>query len=164
MTYQPANAMSAFVPTTEVYSDDQVQMRNTLTSTHSTIANAVNVREIALYEDGQAILTGQQFSIPGDSTQKRYSFRKMFYFGAIASGATLNIPHGITDLVEFTHIYGTCKTAIPDYRPIPYVSMANIGFQIDIKVNGTNIIIINGIGGAAVAITSGIIVVEYLLD
>lgn len=164
MTYSPANSLSAFVPTSETFSQDQSQLLIGLTSSQTTIANAVNIREIAIYEDSAEILTGQQFSTPGDSTQKKYTFRRLFYFGAIASGATLNIPHGIGDPVQFTHIYGTCIDATPFYKPIPYVSFANLGYQIDIKIDATNIIIINGVAPVAAAITSGLIVVEYLLN
>lgn len=162
MTFQPINSKTAFLPTTEVFPKDESQRLIKQTSNYTDIAQAVNVREIALYQDTQSVITGQQFSDPGNAQKKKYTFRTMYYFGAIAAGATLNTPHGITNLVQCTHIYGTCITDVVDYRPIPYSSTVALNQQISIRVVGANIEIING--AASPNITSGIIVLEYLLN
>lgn len=168
MTFQPINSKTAFLPTTQVFSKDDSQRLITHTSTYTDISQAVNIREIALYQDGQAIITGQQFSVAGDNQKKKYTYRKVYYFGAIAAGATLLIPHGITGLVQCTDIHGTCITDVVDYRPIPYSSTAAINQQISIRVFpslpaiNANIEIINGAGSPN--ITSGIVVLEYLLN
>lgn len=159
MTYAPANSKTAYLNTAEVYPDDESELLVKLTSLHTDVANAINIREISLYQDGQAMLTGQQFSVAGSNQAKRTSYRKVFYFGAIVAGATLNIPHGITTLVQLTHAYGTCVTAA-DFRPIPYTSTVAAGQQISLRVTPPNIEIINGPG--CPDIISGIVVIEYL--
>lgn len=159
MTYEPFNAKTAFLSTSEVYPKDESQLLIKLTDLHTSVAYAVNVREISLYQDTQEALTGQQWSIPGDNTKKRLTFRKAFYFGAIATGATLNIPHGISGLVECTAFKGACVTDVVDYRPIPFVSTVAVNQQISIRVVGANIEIVNGAG--APNITSGKVVIEY---
>lgn len=162
MTYQPINSKAAFLPTTEFFPKDETQRLIKHTTNYTDIAQAVNVREIALYQNGQPVITGQQFSDPTNNQNKKYTFRNVYYFGAIAAGATLNIAHGITGLAQFTHMYGTCVTAVVDYRPIPFSSTAAVNQQISLRVSGANIEIING--AASPNITSGIIVLEYLLN
>lgn len=152
--------MPSFLITAETFPKDMGQLLIKMTSLHTDIANAVNVREIAIYQDGQAVLTGQQFSVPGSSQQRNQVFRSTYYFGAIAAGATLSFAHNIIGLVQLTHAYGTCVTAI-DFRPIPYSSTVALNQQISLRVTATNIEIINGAGSPN--ITSGIIVLEYLL-
>jgi hypothetical protein len=162
MTFQPSNSKTVFLATSEVFPQDQSQFLVKLTSTYTDIAQCVNVREIATYQDNQAVITGQQFSTPGNTQLKKYTFRKVYYFGAILAGATLTVAHGITGLVQFTSMYGTCVTAIVDYRPIPFVSTAAVNQQISLNADGTNFYVING--AASPNITSGIIVLQYLLN
>lgn len=149
-----------YLATSEVFPEDNSQMLIKMTSVYTDIANRVNLREIALYDENLQLATGQQFSTPGNNKPRRQSFRKTFYFGAIAIGATLLIPHGITGLVRFTHMHGECITDIVDYRPIPYVATV-AGNYIVLRADAINIMIING---AAANITSGMIIVEYLLQ
>lgn len=158
MTFAPINSLQAYLPTTRVFTKDPTEMRNTLTDVYTEIANAVNIRDIALYDQSE-IINGQQYFFPNNPQRKRTAYRKVFSIGAIAAGATLNTAHGLTNVSIYTRIYGTCITATPDYRPIPYVS-TTLNQQISIRVTATNIVIVNGAG--APAITSGIVVLEYL--
>ena len=164
MSYAPINTKGAYLNTTEVFPHDDQQFIIKLNSVYTDIANAVNNREISVYEDTQQVPTGSKYSAPvppGGPIKKRNSFRKTFYFGAIVAGATLNIAHGST-IIECTRIYGTCITTVPDFRPIPYVSTLALNEQISILVDATNIVIINGAGGPN--ITSGKVVIEYFLN
>lgn len=160
MTYAPLNSKTAFLNTAETYPKDQEQLLIKLTSLHTDIANAVNVREISIYQQDQPVLTGQQFSVTGSNQAKKQTYRKTFYFGAIAAGATSTFAHGITGITQLTHAYGTCITAA-DFRPIPYASTVALNQQISLRVTATDIEIING--AACPNITSGIVVLEYLL-
>ena len=160
MTYQPFNTKTAFLPTSRTFPEDQVSRIIEHTSTYIDTANAVNIREIALYQDGQEIVTGQQWSIPGDNRKKYLILRKAIYFGAIPAGATINPAHGIPNLVECTLINATCITAVPDFRPIPYADTANVTNQISILVTAANLVITNG--ATAPNITSGKAVIEYI--
>lgn len=159
MTFAPINAKTAFLPTSDAFPKDESQRLAKLTSNYTEVAQSVNVREIALYQNKLPVLTGQQFSDPTNAQKQKFTFRTVYYFGAIAAGATLNIPHNIPNLVQCTHIYGTCVTA-GDFRPIPYSSTVAVNQQISLRIVGANIEIING--AASANITSGIIVLEYL--
>lgn len=147
---------SAYLPVFEYYPEDEEELRIKLSILHSSIASAINIREIALYQDGQQITTGQLFSNAGTQSQ---SFRKTFYFGAIAPGVTHNIAHGLSGITLFTKILGGLVTA-NDFRPLPYVSATLITDQVGVLVDGTNVIIING--ATAPPITNGVVVLEYL--
>jgi hypothetical protein len=162
MTSGPVNSKTAFLPVAETFPKDDNERIVKITNLHSNIANAINVREISLYENELEVLTGQQYSVVGDSQNKRYTYRKLFYFGAIATGATLNIAHGITGLVQLTDLHGGCVTDVIDFRPVPFVSTVALNEQISVRIVGANIELINGAGGPN--ITSGNVVIEYLLN
>lgn len=161
MSYGPVSPVLPFLPTTQVFPEDDSQFLVKLTSVYSDIANSVNVRQIGLY-DLQQLLTGQSFFTPGNPGRFRQSFRKLFTLGAIAPGGIATIAHGITGLTAFTHIYGTLVTGTGLYLPLPYVDTTNVNKQCSIYVDNTNITITNGAGNAAIA--SGIVVLEYLLN
>ena len=133
-----------FLPTSDVFSTDEKQFLNQLTTIYSNIAKLVNCREIALYENTE-MATGQSFYDPTNLQNRNFTYRKTFFFGAIASGATLNIAHGITGQTIFTHIGGGIVDSTPYYKPLPYANIANLGLQVDIKIDAANIIIINGV-------------------
>ncbi|MCE5319402.1 MAG: hypothetical protein LLG04_18810 [Parachlamydia sp.] len=160
MTYAPINSKTAYLSTAETLPKDQGQLLVKLTSLFTDIANAVNVRQISIYQQNLPVLTGQQFSVPGSNQQKKTPYRQVYYFGAIAAGATLNIAHNITGLVELTNAYGTCVT-VNDWRTIPSTSTVALNQQISLRVTAANIEIING--AACPNITSGKVVLEYLL-
>lgn len=161
MTFQPSNSNAVFLPTTIQYPTDPKELINRLNKAYEDMATRLNSKEIGIY-DLVEVLTGQQWFTSGDPQKKRQTFRKVFEFGAIAPGILLVIPHGITGIVAFTHIYGTCITVTPEYRPLPYVDIINVTNQILLKCDPTNIVV--GNGGTAPAITSGFVVLEYLLN
>ena len=150
------STQNAFVPVFEYFPEDDEELLIKLSSLHTIIASSINSREIAFYQDGTQVITGQQFSSGGSQKQ---GFRKTFYFGAINAGATLNIAHGLSGVSAFTRIYGTVATA-SDSRPLPYVDATDVTKGTSVLVGSTNISIVNG--AAATAITSGIVVLEYL--
>lgn len=57
MSYGPVNPAMSFLSTSEVYPENEEQLRVKQTSVYSNIANSVNIREIAIY-DLQQLLTG----------------------------------------------------------------------------------------------------------
>jgi len=155
------NVQSPFLITSRKFQEAWAELEPTLSKSYTEIAQAVNFRTIGLYELTQ-INTGNKYFNTGDPQNRKQSYRKLFSFGAIAAGATLNINHGLTGVTNFVQIYGTCHTDAPDSRPIPYVSTAAVNQQIQIRVTSTQIVIINGAG--ANNITDGIITLEYLLN
>lgn len=162
MTFLPTNSRSPFLPTTQVFPEEESQRIIVLTDNYTALAHGINQREIGTYETIEQ-LNGQQFFNSTDPEKKRFAYRKVFVVGAIGIGATSTIAHGITGVnttTTFTHIYGTAQTSVIDNRPIPYASATAVTAQIEVNVDATNINIING--ATAPAITSGIIVLEYL--
>lgn len=159
MTSSPANTLSPYLQTSVWFPEDFQQFRIKFLELYRDISSNVNIRQIAIF-DLQEILSGEQWFTAGNPQKKRQTFRKVFSIGAIAAGATLNTAHGLTGVTAYTHIYGTAITDTPDNRPIPYASVTAVNQQIEMNVDGTNIIIING--AAAPNITSAIVVLEFL--
>lgn len=145
---------SPFVPTTRNFNISDDQLRIMLNAYLTIMANAVNIREISQY-DLEELVNGQQFFHPTEAQEKRYAFRKVFQF----DDGTLNFAHDITDITICTYIGGGAVTGAGNFIPIPYVSTV-LANQIQIDVTPTNIVITKG--GGAPAITTGIIVLEYL--
>lgn len=158
MTFSPDNTQSSYVGSSQFFPEDDEQLRIKLSEMYSHLASSLNIKEIALYEVFEQP-NGQQFYDLTDIQNKRCGFRCVFPFGAIAPGAGLNITHGLTGVVQYTYIGGTCKTTI-DNRPIPYVSVSNITDQIGVRVTATQLIVFNG--ATSSPITSGYITLEYL--
>ena len=158
-TSGPANSDNAFLRTTDIFPSDPGELLIKLTHSYTESAQAINVRDISLYDQVE-LLNGQQFFTIGDPQTKRYVYRKCFAFGAILSGVTLPIPTGITGITTITRIYGTCITSVSDYLPIPFSSVIGSNHNVSIWFNGGTVNIANGAG--ADNITSGIVVMEYL--
>jgi hypothetical protein len=159
MTYAPNNSIAPFLPVNQTFSQDWSQFLLQITKFYSDAGYTINAREIAFF-DLIELPTGQQWFNTANTQIKRNGFRKTYNFSTIAAGATLNIPHGLTNISTFTHIYGTATTVTPTYLPLPYVSTVAAANNVSLTVDNTNIIIING--AAAANISSGIIVLEYL--
>lgn len=158
-TSSPANSIAPFIPTSTYFPEKFDEFRAIFLQTYREIANAVNAREIAIF-DLTEYLTGEQWFTAGNPQQKRQTFRRIYSIGAVAAGATLNTAHGLSGVTAYTKILGTAVTASPDFRPIPYASATAVNAQIEIRVDGTNIIIVNGAG--APNITSALVILEYL--
>jgi len=162
MTFLPSNSQSPFLPTTQVFPEELSERLIVLTDNYTALAQSINQREIGTFETVEQ-LNGQQFFNTTDPERKRFAYRKVFAIGAIAQGATSTTAHGITGVnatTIFTHIYGTCVTDVVDNRPIPYADVTAVNEQIEINVDATNINLLNG--AAAPAITSALVVLEYL--
>lgn len=158
MTYAPANSESPYLPVSVKFADEETVRIAQLSRMYFGIASRLNNREISLYAS-QETITGQKWSDSTNLQVQKETFRKVFEFGAIATGATLNIPHGINTISRFTKWYGSFTTAADD-RPLPYVDEAVVTDQVSVKRVGANLVIING--ATAPAIVSGTLIVEYL--
>lgn len=159
MTFAPNIGLNANVPTTRNFvQDDPAEFQLLMQSTYSNLANSVNIREIASYETVE-LPTGQQFFVVGNAQTKRYTFRKSFVIGAIAPGGNQTALHNISNITLVTHVTGGVVTANPDFRALPYASVT-ANANIEVTVTPTQYIVRNGAGGPA--ITSGILVIEYL--
>ena len=163
INYQPSNTFgNTYVPQYTDYHVDDDQLRAALSRRDTQMAIALNLKANGIFEKVET-QTGEQFFSPStDQNVKQFSFRKVFTFGAIAAGGNTSFAHGISNILQFTHIYGTCITdtaGVIDYRPIPHASVtANANIEIIVTI--TTITINNG--AASPNITSGLIVLEYL--
>lgn len=158
MTFAPSNSLSPFLPTSQVFPEDTSQRLIVLTDNYTSIVQSINQREIGTFETVEQ-LNGQQFFNSTSPQKKRFAYRKVFSIGAIAAGATSNTAHNLTGVTAYTHIYGVAATA-SDSRPIPYASATAVNTQIQLTVTSTNIVIVNG--AASPAITSAMVILEYL--
>jgi len=157
MSFAPDFSTGNYVPENYVIPDEQSQLQAFLKRTLEEHSRFINRKEMAQYETIE-VQVNQTF--PGaDPQNKGQVFRKIFEFGAIAVGGILNIPHLIVGTLDFTNYYGTCVTAV-DTRSLPFNSVAAANQGIQVLILGANIVITNG--GAAPAIVSGRIVVEYI--
>jgi len=161
MSVSDPSASSPFLNTSEVFPEDKEQLLVKHTSVYSDISNAMNIREISLYNT-QQLITGQQFPDVTNTSSSKVTYRKIFFLPAIASGANYTVAHGIVGVVAFTRMYGTCVTDVVDYRPIPFSDEAVVTNQISLKATAANLVVTNG--ATAPNITSGIVVFEYLLN
>lgn len=146
---------SPFLPTQRFFPQDEGLQRE-LNNSYTSIASAVNDRDIAVYSQS-VISTGQKFDfLADDRTQE--ARRKVIRFGAIAAGATVSLAHGLSGFSTFTRIYGVARTST-NWEPLPYASnVANT--LVELFVDFNNVTIING--AAAKAILDVIVVVEFI--
>ncbi len=147
----------AYLRTSREFPEEIKQLCVELSRDHIDIANTVNARTIGLFPTSRPAVTGESFYLSKNAKQQ--TFRQVYTFGAIAAGASLSTAHGIQFIVQFSRIYGTCITALPDYRPIPYASVA-ANTNIDVRVDSTNIIV--SVGAGSPNVVSGLIVLEWL--
>lgn len=146
-----------FLRTSREFPSNLENLTLELDKSYVDIANAVNVRTIGVFPINRPTVTGESFFLV--SNQRQQSLRQVFKIGAIAPGATLTTPYSINGFSQFSRIYGTCITNVPDNRPIPYASVT-ANANIELRVTSTNIIV--SVGAASPAITSGIIVLEWI--
>jgi hypothetical protein len=125
------------------------------------IAISLNLKDSAIYIQ-EEFVTGAQFFNPASSSQllQRAEFRSTYNIGALGAGVT-NTAHGLTIGATwvFTQIWGTASDNIgPNYYPLPWAS-AGGATNIELRVDGVNIVITNNSG---IAFTSCIVVLEYV--
>jgi len=124
------------------------------------VANIMNTKQGGLY-DTQEVADFQQF-FTNTPFQFRPGYRQVYNIGAIAKGTTFTFPANISDLYQFTNMYGTCVTDIPDSRPIPYSSVNAVTENISLRYNSGTTNLEISVGATSPNIVSALIIVEYL--
>lgn len=152
MTFAPSNSESPYLPISYDYGENEENLTSRLNSTYTSIALRLNNREISLY-DFDEILTGQKWTDTTNLQVPKQTFRKVFTFTAAGSTA-----HNLTGLTQVIG-YGQYTDGTNFYGAIHGTSVAIAG-QVSFYVTPTNLVILSGAG--APAITSGVIVLEYL--
>lgn len=160
-------SVGPILPTSVDFSEEHNQFIIQLTDVYSNIAYAVNNRQVSFFNLTESIAS-QYFTNAGTN---RPSYRQCFLIGAISAGSTqvfsptstTPTPTGVT---LFVHMYGGILTDVPDFRPLPYVDVANVTNQVSVTVTQntstlqTTITVTNG--STAPAITNGYLILEYL--
>lgn len=161
MTNPNNSSFNSYLPTSVFLNADLDQLTIRLQAYLREVSLKVNIRQLGFYEEIETP-AGQEFFSVDDASQRRNSFRKVFQFGTILAGGTLIIPHGITNVSIFTHIYGAAKllTIGNDAVPIPHADVTNVTNQVSVEIIDPDIVINNG--ATATDIEKGIIVLEYL--
>jgi len=167
MTSAATDNPAPFLPLHQVFPKDDEEFLIKLTNLYTQIATAMNSRDISTY-DLQQIANGQQFfstsAYPGSL---RSGYRQVYVIPSsslsLAAGGLASFPHGISVTANtlFTRMYGTAVTSVPYYIPLPYTDAALATNQVGLYLDGTNIYVQNG--STAETITSGIVVLEYVL-
>lgn len=134
------------------------QLSVELSKTYVDIANAVNLRSIAIFEASN-VVTGEQWFKPSGNANvqvKNQTLRKVF----TVTDATLTQTHGLGAITRITRIYGAAQNST-NYFPLPYVDVTAANNQIAITLSTTQLIVTKG-AGAPPAITTGYVVVEWI--
>jgi len=118
------------------------------------IANAVNKRTIGIFPTNRPAVTGETWFVTNN--QKQQTFRQVYTF--TTSG---NIKHNINfnNLTSFTKCSGSFTDGTNWYGCI-FASNVAIAGQVSFYVDPNNIVILAD--GAAPAIVSGLIILEWL--
>jgi hypothetical protein len=141
---QPIANQSSFLPLTTVYPKDMDELLIRLTKNYTDTANGINIREIAVYETVET-QTGQQWNNPGQSTNRRQTFRIIFDVtalnkGNIGAGATVTFAHNISGIKFATNIYASCTSTTPEYFNVVFPNA---------RLNATSLVFTNPLGGTA---------------
>lgn len=153
MSSNISNQIPYLRTTREFPSQDKV-LGIELNKAYLDIANVVNSRTIGLFAVGRSAITGEAWYLRGG--RKQQTIRQAYQFTS-----TANIPHGINtqNFPGFTIKYGDYSDGTNWYGLISGTSVAIPG-QISFYCTPTNIVFVTGAG--APALTSGIIVLEWL--
>ena len=149
---------SPYIRTSREFPEDLRQLTVEINKCYIDIASSINNRTIGLYSGRVASITGNAYYITNN--QKQQSLRQVYTFTS-----TANIPHGIkfTDITQIAIMYGTYFNSTNNeyYGLIPGTSVAITG-QISFYLTSTNIVFV--VDGAAPALNSGIITLEWISE
>lgn len=148
----------AYLRTSREFPEELHQLSVEVNKMYVDIANTVNARTIGLFPVNRFAQTGEAWFF---TSTRQSTIRQVYQFGAIAAGATLNIPYKISSFNRLVRLFGAVKTDVPDERPIPYPSVT-INANIEVRLDTVNNLIVIIIGAASPNIASGFIVFEWL--
>jgi hypothetical protein len=149
---------SPFLRTTREFPfHDMKELAFEVNKSYLDTATVVNTRTIGLFPRTRPAITGEEWFIQG--AQKQQTFRQVYTFTN-----TSPIPHFINfpNIYGFSRMYGQYTNGTNWYGIISGTSAgAGIAGQLVFYLTPTNITFITG-GGTMPAVSSGIIVLEWL--
>lgn len=156
-----------FVPNDLIIPSDLEEMNLVLTDYFRYIVNALDSREISIYDE-QEYSNGNIWFNPSNRQQPRFGLRKVVDFGALPNAAQKTVAHNITTNANtiFTKIYATATdpggASITRAIPIPYINTTTPGDSVELDVDATNVRITTTTANYT-AFTECYVVLEYLL-
>ena len=157
---------SPYLRASREYPLEVEQLVPEITKAYVDVANAVNERVIGTYPVNLPAITGNSYFFKGKTRQQ--SLRQIYPFTVAG-----NIPHGINILSIFgisPNTYGSYKDAANNWYGAIYAGSTPIPDQVSFYITpNTSTSVLDGnivvsINGAAPAISSGFIVVEWVAD
>ena len=147
MNNQPNEGLANYLPPNIILNDDWAEAKLTLTDYLIRAAEAINTREIAVYQDANVsggsniseTPNAQQWYTDGDANKFRYGSRTVVKMGALLNTAAKSVAHGIavTSNTVFTHIWGVANDPGTLSYPLPNSGAA----AVSVAVDGTNVIV-----------------------
>lgn len=145
-----------YIKTSREFPADVDQLAVIMTRTYIEIASSINARTIGIFPSNRPAITGESWYF--DKNQRQQSLRQVYSFTT-----TANIPHGITltNISTFSRGFGSYTDGTNWYGLI-FGSNVAIAGQLSFYIDPTNIVFVVGAGSPAV--TSGIVVLEWISD
>jgi hypothetical protein len=146
---------SPYLRTTRDFPKEHEALRVELNKMYIDLANGLNARTAGLFPTNRPAISGEEWFL---SSQKQQGLRQVYPITGAGSYA-----HGITlsNISGFTKIYGVFVDMSGVWYPLPYVDVVAANNQVNVIVNGTNIVVAAG-GGSPPSISSGLVVLEWL--
>lgn len=164
MTFEPANALQSFLPTTLILPESEEMAEYTLALTDylKKIIQALNDKDIAQYVLSE-IVTGQKFFTPADNNSFRFTYRKVINFGSLPNAGISSVAHGINVDANtiFTRIYGVANDPNVSFIPLPFINTITPGDSVELDVDPTNVNIETTTGNYT-SYTTTYVILEYL--
>jgi hypothetical protein len=152
-TNQPSR--SPFLRTSRNFPEESQPLAVETNKSYVDIASAVNARIIGTFTTGNTTVTGESWFMNQNKNQKQQSLRQVYDFTSTAS-----ITHNIQ---SFSQISPNCRGSYTDgtnWYGLPFATSVAVAGLITFYVTPTQIIFETGAG--APALTSGMIVLEWL--
>lgn len=142
-----------FLRTTRSFPLDAQPLSVEVNRAYSDIAGAVNSRTIGIFPSNRPVQNGEEWFFAQNARQQ--GLRQIYTLPPLVA------PHNIASFanVAFTRIYGTAFDGNIWY-PLPYVDVANLSSQIQLKVDSINYNVVRG--GTAPVILKGFLILEWI--
>jgi hypothetical protein len=144
---------SPFLRTSRLFPKDLDQLAVEITRSYIDIANAVNFRIISIFAVNAPSITGEAWYL---TNQRQNTLRQIFIFKS-TDPITHNIK--VNSPTQFVRAFGTYTDGTNSYGLI-YGTNVSFNGQISFYITSTQIVFV--LNGAAPALTSGIIDLEWL--
>lgn len=146
-----------FLRTSRNFPTDPQALSVELSKTYIDIANEVNNRTSGIYGVNSQIITSESWFLNGEGG-RQFSLRQVYTFSD--SNLVFNHNLNLAAITNFTRIYGTFYDGT-FWNTLPYVDVTAANNQINVQIGSAQIIITKG-AGSPPAISSGILVLEWI--